>query len=79
VLCNHVTRVAGLMSATAICSQFMTVNLPHTEEELKENIRREILEVPQKEILRVNLYPFKWYIVCLLVQGHHFQHLFLFR
>jgi hypothetical protein len=27
---------------------------PHTEEELKENIRRDILEVPQEELLWMN-------------------------
>jgi hypothetical protein len=32
----------------------------HMEEELKENIPREILEVPQEELLCVNFNLFKW-------------------
>jgi hypothetical protein len=27
MLCNHVTRIAGLISATAFCNQFMTMKL----------------------------------------------------
>jgi hypothetical protein len=48
---------------------------PHTEEELKENIQREILEFPQEELLWVNLNLLKQYRECVLVQGLHFQHL----
>jgi hypothetical protein len=48
---------------------------PHPEEELKENIRREILEVPQEELLRVNFNLFKRYRERVHAQGHYFQHL----
>jgi hypothetical protein len=37
---------------------------PQTEEELNEKIRREILEVPQEELLRMNFNLFKRYRVC---------------
>jgi hypothetical protein len=47
---------------------------PHTEEVFKENIRRDILDVPQEE-LRVNFNLLKRYKECMRVQGHHFQHL----
>jgi hypothetical protein len=37
------------------------------EEELKENIQREILELPQEELIWVNISLFKWYGVCVCV------------
>jgi hypothetical protein len=49
--------------------------IPHTEEELKENIRKEILEIPQEELLRVNFSLFKRYRECAREQRHNFQHL----
>jgi hypothetical protein len=49
---------------------------PYTEEELKENLEREILEVSLEE-LQVNSNLFKQYRECVHVQGHHFQHLYL--
>jgi hypothetical protein len=47
---------------------------PHTEEELKENIQRGTLEVPQEE-LEVNSKLFKWYRKYMHVQGQNFHHL----
>jgi hypothetical protein len=41
----------------------------HTEEELKENIHEEILEVTQEELLWVNINLFKWYRECVHVHG----------
>jgi hypothetical protein len=32
---------------------------PHTEEELKKSIQRENPQVPQEELLQVNLHPLK--------------------
>jgi hypothetical protein len=32
---------------------------PHTEEELKENIPKDVLEVPREELFRVNFNLFK--------------------
>jgi hypothetical protein len=49
---------------------------PHMEEELQENIQREILGVPQEE-LRVNFNPLKQYRVCVREKGHHFQHVWV--
>jgi hypothetical protein len=45
------------------------------EEEFKENVRREILYVPQKQLLLVNFNIFKEYKEFVRVHGHHFQHL----
>jgi hypothetical protein len=47
---------------------------PHTEEQLKENIQKEILEVPQIELLSLSSDFFKRYRECLHVHGQHFQH-----
>jgi hypothetical protein len=43
----------------------------YTEEEMKENIRREILKVPQKELLRMNSNLFKRYKESVRIQGQH--------
>jgi hypothetical protein len=48
---------------------------PHTEEKLKKNIRRDILEVLEEELLRVDLNLFKRYRECVRTQRQHFQHL----
>jgi hypothetical protein len=47
-------------------------NKPHTEDELKENIQREILEVPWEELLWMNS---NLYREGVCVQVQHFQHL----
>jgi hypothetical protein len=68
MLCNHVSQLTGLRE------KVYTTN-SHAEIELKENIRKEILEVRQEEQLLVNSKPFTRYIECVRVQEHHFQRL----
>jgi hypothetical protein len=48
---------------------------PHIKEGLRENVHREILEVPQEEILQVNSNLFKRYTERVHAQGQYFQHL----
>jgi inhibitor of nuclear factor kappa-B kinase subunit alpha len=48
---------------------------PRTEEELKENIRREIANIPAEQLQRINQNLFHWCAECLHVEGRHFQHL----
>jgi hypothetical protein len=48
------------------------VNL-HTEGELKKNIQRRILEVPEEELLRVNSDLFKRHTECIRVKGLRLQ------
>jgi hypothetical protein len=48
---------------------------PRTEEELKENIRREISNIAAENLHKVNQNLFRRYEECLRVEGHHFQHL----
>jgi hypothetical protein len=43
--------------------------------ELKENIRREITNIPGGQLQKVNQNPFSQYEECLRVEGQHFQHL----
>jgi hypothetical protein len=45
----------------------------HTEDDLKEHMQREILDVPEEE-LRVNCSLFKQYWKCVLVKGQYFKH-----
>jgi hypothetical protein len=45
-----------------------------TEEELKENIQREIENIPAEQLQRVNQNLFRQCEECLHVDGHHFQH-----
>jgi hypothetical protein len=52
---------------------------PHTEEELKKSIQRENLQVPQEELLQVNLHQLKQYRVRVHVHRHYFQHLLRYR
>jgi hypothetical protein len=44
-------------------------------EELKENIHREIVNIPTEQVQRVNQNLFCWCKECLRVEGQHFQHL----
>jgi hypothetical protein len=48
---------------------------PQTEEELKENIRREIADIFAGQLKRVNLNLFRQYKERLHVKEKHFQHL----
>lgn len=48
---------------------------PHTLQELKDSITREIQAISQHELLRVNQNCFRRYRECVRVQGHQFQHL----
>jgi hypothetical protein len=50
-------------------------NDPRTEEELKENIRREYSNIPAVHLQKVNQNLFRQYEECLRVEGQHFQHL----
>jgi hypothetical protein len=45
------------------------------EEELNENICREISNIPREHLQKVNQNPFRQYEECLRVEGQHFQHL----
>jgi hypothetical protein len=47
---------------------------PQTEE-LKENIRREIANIPAEQLQKVNQNLFHLCDECLRVEGQHFQHL----
>jgi hypothetical protein len=47
---------------------------PRTEE-LKENIRKEIANIPAEQLQRVNQNPFRRCEQCLRVEGQYFQHL----
>jgi hypothetical protein len=44
-------------------------------EELKENICREMANIPAKQLQRVNQNLAYWCEECLHVEGQHFQHL----
>jgi hypothetical protein len=46
-----------------------------TEEQLKENIRREIANIPSEQLQRVNQNLFRRCEECVRVEGQHFQHL----
>jgi hypothetical protein len=46
---------------------------PGTEGELKENIRREIANIPAEQLQNVNQNLFRQCEECLRVQGQHFQ------
>jgi biotin synthase-related radical SAM superfamily protein len=48
-------------------------NNPQTEE-LKENIRREISNIPAEHLQKVNQNLFRQCKECLFVEGHHFEH-----
>jgi hypothetical protein len=48
---------------------------PRTKEELKENIRKELANIPAEPLKRVNQNIFHRCNGCLRVEGHHFQHL----
>jgi hypothetical protein len=48
---------------------------PRTEEELKENIRWEISNIPAVNLQKVNQNLLHWCEECLCVEGQHFQHL----
>jgi hypothetical protein len=48
---------------------------PRTEEELKENICREIASIPAEQLQRVNQNLFHWCEECLDVEVQHFQYL----
>ena len=50
-------------------------NNPHTLEELKDNIIREITAIPDKELMRVNSNFLQRRERCVAAQGHQFQHL----
>jgi hypothetical protein len=50
-------------------------NNPRTEEELKENMRREISHIPAVHPQKVNQNLFLQCEECLHVEGQHFQHL----
>jgi uncharacterized membrane protein len=46
---------------------------PQKEEELKENICREIANIPAEQLQKVNENFFRWCEECLHVEGQHFQ------
>jgi hypothetical protein len=48
---------------------------PRTEEELKENILREISNTAAEHLQKVNQNLFRRCEECLRVEGQHFQHL----
>jgi hypothetical protein len=48
---------------------------PQMEEELKENIRREISNIAAENLQNVNQNIFRRCEECLCVEGQHFQHL----
>jgi hypothetical protein len=50
-------------------------NNPQTEEEMKENFRQEISNIPAKHLQKANQNLFRWFNECLCVEGQHFQHL----
>ena len=50
-------------------------NNPHTLEELKDNIKREITAIPDEELMPVNRNFLQRCELCMAAQGHHFQHL----
>ena len=50
-------------------------NNPHTLEELKANIRREITAISDEELMRVNRNFLQRCERCVAAQRHHFQHL----
>ena len=50
-------------------------NNPHTNEELKTNIRNAIVEITQNELAKVAGNLLKRTELCILVQGEQFQHL----
>jgi hypothetical protein len=52
-------------------TKFITVT---ETEELKENIQREIANIPAEQFQRVNQNVFHWCEACLHVVGQHFQH-----
>jgi hypothetical protein len=47
---------------------------PRTEE-LKENIRKEIANIPAEQLRRADQNLFRWYEEYLRVEEQHFQHL----
>ena len=50
---------------------------PHTLEELKESIRREIDYILETELIRVNVHFIKRCQKCVDEGGQHFQHVML--
>jgi hypothetical protein len=48
---------------------------PRTAEELKENIHREITNIPEEQLQRVTQNLFRRCEECLRAEGQHFQHL----
>jgi hypothetical protein len=48
---------------------------PRMEEELKENIDKEIANIPAEQLQKVNQNLFHWCKEYLSVEGQHFQHL----
>jgi RNA polymerase-binding transcription factor DksA len=50
-------------------------NNPRTEEELKENIHKEISNIPGGHLQKVNQNLFRWCEECIRVEGQHFKHL----
>jgi hypothetical protein len=46
---------------------------PRTEGEIKENVHREIANIPAEQLRRVNQDLFRRCEECVCVKGHHFQ------
>jgi hypothetical protein len=58
------------------CLKDKVYNSNHrTEEELKENILREIANIPAEQLRRVNQNLLRRCVECLRVEGQHFQDL----
>jgi hypothetical protein len=51
------------------------ISNPRTEKELKENIRKEVENIPAEQLQRVNQNLLRRCEDCLYVQGQYFQHL----
>ena len=67
-ICRMGRKVVRMLSIKLCCFLLINFSNPHTLEELKENITREIQAVSEQEIFGVNQNLFRRYIECVLVK-----------
>jgi hypothetical protein len=70
----HPTLILVILSTGGCLNDNVYSDNPRTEE-LKENIRREISNIPAEHLQKVNQNLFRRGEECLCVEGQNFQHI----
>jgi hypothetical protein len=71
--CPHRTFLCDFFVLACLKDKVYSSN-PRTEE-LKENVRREIANIPAEQLQRINQNLFRRGEECVHVEGQHFQHI----